>query len=103
MAPGTNSGASRHSKNIFLDFRNFHNNLLIKEALNGMSVDVIEQLTNGMKILLSDTADLDQKVPLLCDGGEEIEIKFNFSKTTEMIKTILIYRVKINGIVKWIS
>ena len=69
-----------------------------------MSVDVIEQLTNGMKILLSDTADLDQKVPLLCDGGgEEIEIKFNFSKTTEMIKTILIYRVKINGIVKWIS
>ena len=27
-----------------------------------MSVDVIEQLTNGMKILLSDTADLDQKV-----------------------------------------
>ena len=69
-----------------------------------MSVDVIEQLTNGMKILLSDTADLDQKVPLLCDGGGgEIEIKFNFSKTTEMIKTILIYRVKINGIVKWIS
>jgi len=44
-------------------------NLLIKEALNGMSVDVIEQLTNGMKILLSDTADLDQKVPLLSDRG----------------------------------
>ena len=69
MAPGTNSGASRHSKIIFLDFQNFHNNLLIKEALNGMSVDVIEQLTNGMKILLSDTADLDQKVPLLSDRG----------------------------------
>ena len=34
-----------------------------------MSVDVIEQLTNGMKILLSDTADLDQKVPLLSDRG----------------------------------
>jgi hsp70-interacting protein len=33
----------------------------LEEALSGMSVDVIEQLTNGMKMLLSDTADLEQK------------------------------------------
>ena len=34
----------------------------IQEALKGMTVDVIEQLTNGMKILNSSTADLEDKV-----------------------------------------
>ena len=34
----------------------------IKEALAGMSVDVIQQLANGIKILLDSSLELEEKV-----------------------------------------
>ena len=55
----------------------------LEEALNSMSVDVIEQLSNGIKILNSDSADLDDKEEVL-DNLEDwcgnIDMAVNFHK-----------------------
>ena len=55
----------------------------LEEALNSMSVDFIEQLANGIKILNSDTADLDDKEEVLDkleDWLGNIDMAINFHK-----------------------
>lgn len=55
----------------------------LEEALNSMSVDVVEQLTNAIKILNSDSADLEDKEEVL-DNLEDwignIDMAINFHK-----------------------
>jgi len=55
----------------------------LQEALEGMSVDVIQQLTNGMKILTSNSYDLEDKeeaLDLLEDWLGNIDHAINFHK-----------------------
>jgi len=55
----------------------------LEDALKGMSVDIIEQLANGIKILMSDSTDLDEKEETL-DSLEDwlgnIDMAMNFHK-----------------------
>jgi len=55
----------------------------LEDALKGMSVDIIEQLANGIKILMSDSIDLDEKEETL-DSLEDwlgnIDMAMNFHK-----------------------
>jgi len=55
----------------------------LEDALKGMSVDVIEQLTNGIKILMSDSVDLEEKeetMDCLEDWLGNIDMANNFHK-----------------------